>query len=152
MRSMVDVRPFRGLRFNAARVEDLGRVVAPPYDVISADEQCALLDRSPYNVVRVELPSAKSGDPYEQAARTLEAWRSQGVLVQDESPCLYLYEARFPLGGGERVRRSLVATLRLEPWEAGRVLPLELGDRSPLLRGVKRGENGVASRAPRAGI
>ena len=125
MRSMVDVRPFRGLRFNAARVEDLGRVVAPPYDVISADEQCALLDRSPYNVVRVELPSAESGDPYEQAARTLEAWRSQGVLVQDESPCLYLYEARFPLGGGERVRRSLVATLRLEPWEAGRVLPHE---------------------------
>jgi len=122
---MVDVRPFRGLRFNPARVEHLGGVVAPPYDVISADEKRALLDRSPYNVVRVELPSAESGDPYEQAARTLEAWRSQGVLIGDESPCLYLYEARFPLGGEERARRSVVAGLRLEAWEAGQVLPHE---------------------------
>jgi uncharacterized protein (DUF1015 family) len=122
---MVDVRPFRGLRFNAARVEDLGSVVAPPYDVISPAERRALLDRSPHNVVRVELPGADSGDRYEQAASTLEAWRSQGVLGQDESACLYLYEVRFELGGDERARRSLVAALRLEPWEAGRVLPHE---------------------------
>jgi uncharacterized protein (DUF1015 family) len=122
---MVDVSPFRGLRFSTSLVGDLGQVIAPPYDVISPDEQRELLGRSPLNVVRLELPATESGDPYEQAARTLEEWRSTGVLVRDNSPCLYLYEVRFGLGGEQRTRRSLVAALRLEAWESGQVLPHE---------------------------
>jgi uncharacterized protein (DUF1015 family) len=123
--AMVDVSPFRGLRFSTSLVGDLGQVIAPPYDVISRDEHRELLARSHLNVVRLELPASESGDPYEQAARSLEEWRSAGVLVREDSPCLYLYEVRFGLGGEQRTRRSLVAALRLETWESGQVLPHE---------------------------
>jgi uncharacterized protein (DUF1015 family) len=122
---MVLIQPFRGLRFNPAVVEDLALALSPPYDVISADERRALVERSPHNVVRVELPAADDGDPYQQAARTLQEWRDRAVLVQDEQPAFYLYEVGFTLGGEQRVRRSLVAALRLEPWESGQVLPHE---------------------------
>ena len=33
---MADVQPFRGFRYDLARVGQLGDVVAPPYDVIDA--------------------------------------------------------------------------------------------------------------------
>ena len=122
---MVDVRPFRGLRFDSRPVPDLGRVVCPPYDVISPDERRALVEQSPFNVVRVELPEVESGDRYAEAARTLEDWRARGVLVRDESPGFYLYEVQFRAGGEERARRALVAAVRLEPWESGQVLPHE---------------------------
>src|SRR5215216_801017 len=122
---MVDVRPFRGLRYSPARVGDLGQVLAPPYDVISADERRELLEGSDLNVVRLELPAADAGDAYTQAAETLAAWRSHCILSPDEAPCFYLYEVRFRLGGEERVRRSLVTALRLEPWTSGQVLPHE---------------------------
>lgn len=118
---MVDVRPFRGLRYSADRVRDLSLVLAPPYDVISAEERSRLLDQSPLNIVRVELPDGH----YDGAASELEAWRASGVLVRDESPAFYLYEVRFRLGGEERARRSLAVALRLEPWESGQVLPHE---------------------------
>ena len=35
---MADVRPFRGLRFTASAVPDLGLVLCPPYDVIDAED------------------------------------------------------------------------------------------------------------------
>jgi uncharacterized protein (DUF1015 family) len=122
---MVEVRAFRGLRFAPSRVADLGQVLAPPYDVIAPDEHRALLERSPYNIVRIELPTNGSNDPYVEAARTLEAWRQSGVLERDEQSSLYLYEERFEFAGQQRARRALVAALRLEPWSAGQVLPHE---------------------------
>lgn len=122
---MVDVRPFRGLRFDPERVGDLSRVLCPPYDVISPEERAALVEGSPFNLVRVELPRAEQGDPYAEAARVLAAWRGEGVLVADEAACFYLYEVRFRAGDEEHTRRSLVGALRLEPWEVGQVLPHE---------------------------
>ena len=51
-------------------------------------------------------------------------WRLDGVLRQD-APALYLYEQRFTVDGHEHVRTSLLARVRLEPWEARVVLPHE---------------------------
>src|SRR5712691_4236928 len=121
---MVDVRPFRGLRFAPAKVANPADVLAPPYDVIEPAEQRELLARSPYNIVRIELPSAEAGDRYDLAAQTLAEWRAAGVLELDSAASFYLHETRFELGG-DRVRRALIGALRLQPWEAGQVLPHE---------------------------
>lgn len=122
---MVDVRPFRGLRFDPQRIGDLSRVVCPPYDVISPAERRELLALSPYNIVRVELPADQTPEAYDEAARTLAQWRAEGVLTTETVACFYLYEVRFPSEGRTAVRRSLVAAVRLDPWEAGQVLPHE---------------------------
>ena len=84
--------PFRGLRYtsDAGPVSDL---LAPPYDVISPDEQAALRDKSEHNIVRLEKPEeVEGGDRYQEAARTLASWREQSVLALDEAPAVYFYE------------------------------------------------------------
>ena len=59
---MAEVKPFRGIHYDVKRVEDLTRVVAPPYDVISPEEQDALHRRHPKNITWVDFGMAKEGD------------------------------------------------------------------------------------------
>ena len=66
---MADVEPLRALHYDLERTGGLQDVVAPPYDVIDADERVELEARSPYNVVRIDLPVGD--DPYETAARAV---------------------------------------------------------------------------------
>lgn len=52
---MVEIAPFRGLRYNPEKVGSLADVVIPPYDVISPTEQELFHQISPYNMVHLEL-------------------------------------------------------------------------------------------------
>src|SRR3954469_16003037 len=127
---MVQVRPFAGLRFDPRRVGDLGRVVCPPYDVISRALQVDLYARSPFNLVRLELGRDEPGDDerrnrYTRAEVTLAEWRAAGVVVSEPAPTVYLHEACFSVGERRFVRRDLLAAVELAPWEAGQVLPHE---------------------------
>lgn len=127
---MNDIRPFRGLRYDRARVGPLGEVLCPPYDVISSVEQAALHRRSPFNLVRLELGLENPGDDaadnrYTRAAATFQRWLREGILREEPEPALYLYEQRFPHEGKLLVRRGVLARLRLASWEEGVVLPHE---------------------------
>jgi uncharacterized protein (DUF1015 family) len=124
---MADVRPLSGLRY--AATADLAALISPPYDVISPEAQAHYYARHPANVIRLELGLDQPGDSeldnrYTRAAVTFAEWRLRGVLRQD-APALYLYEQRFVSGGTLNRRTSLLARVRLEPWEAGVVLPHE---------------------------
>jgi uncharacterized protein (DUF1015 family) len=117
-----DIRPFRALRFDAEAVGDLGKVVAPPYDVIGADLHRTLLARHPRNAVRLDLPEGEPReDPderYRRAARTLSTWRTDGTLRKDPRPSVYVYEQAYRVPGTdhERVQRGFFARLRIEPF------------------------------------
>src|ERR1051326_5220440 len=52
---MPPVSPFAALRYSA-RAGELQRLICPPYDVISREEQAQLQALSPYNAVYLELP------------------------------------------------------------------------------------------------
>jgi uncharacterized protein (DUF1015 family) len=124
---MADVRPFAGIRYSDDT--DLARVVTPPYDVISPEAQERYYARDPRNIIRLELGKAAPGDDeldnvYSRAAITFAEWRLDGVLRQDV-PSFYAYEQRFSVDGRALARRSLLARVRLEPWEARVVLPHE---------------------------
>jgi uncharacterized protein (DUF1015 family) len=111
------VKPFRALRF----AEPSERVVAPPYDVISPEERERYLARDPHNVVHLTLP-----DSEEEAGLTLARWRAEGVLVEDDEPALWALAQDFVGPDGvARTRTGVVASLRLEPYEARVVLPHE---------------------------
>ena len=127
---MTDIRPFRGLRYQAGQVGDLAKVIAPPYDAISPDEQRALHARSPYNVVRLEYGEAHADDReesnrYTRAAATLAQWLASDVLVQDDRPAFYVYDQEFEHGGAHYRRRTLLTRVRLEEWTKGAVRPHE---------------------------
>ncbi|MEW6228252.1 MAG: DUF1015 domain-containing protein [Bacillota bacterium] len=137
---MARLIPFRAVHFNPSVVgENLGDVIAPPYDVVDAVEGKRLLDRHPYNTVRLELTIPAPGDldsrRYAEAARLWTTWRGTGILVKDEREGLYLYEHEFAHDGNRLVRTAVVGLLRLAapaegeraagPWGATRVIPHE---------------------------
>src|SRR5580700_4113392 len=84
---MPQLLPFRGLRPDPGVVGPMDDFVCPPYDVITEQQRLELLQRSPYNVVRVELPAGE----YDNAAALLSHWSSTGALVREGSPVLYGY-------------------------------------------------------------
>jgi uncharacterized protein (DUF1015 family) len=144
---MAEIHPFRGLRYDTARV-DAASVLAPPYDVISPAQQRALYDRSDANIVRIEYgetsPSdTDTDDRYTRAAADLKAWIARGVLQQDEHPALYAYLCEFEWEGRTYARRHWFAAVRLEPWSAGVIKPHEhtlsnpKADRMNLLRATR---------------
>src|SRR5262249_38256063 len=121
---MAVVSPLAALRYDPARVGDLGRVLAPPYDVITPEEQAALYARSPWNVIRLILP--REAERGAAAARTLGAWVEEGILRSDPEPALYLYSQRFALpDGSTRQRDGVLCRLRLEDFASGVVCPHE---------------------------
>ena len=118
---MAVAKPFRALRYDERRAGPLDALIAPPYDVISAEERERYAARSPYNVVRLTLPADAS-----EAAQTLAGWEQEGVLARDEQPSLWwLAQDYTGPDGVARRRDGLVAALRVEPYETGVIRPHE---------------------------
>jgi uncharacterized protein (DUF1015 family) len=124
---MADVQPLTALHYNLASVPSLGDVVAPPYDVIDAEQRAELLGRSPFNVVELDLPQAPTGgDPYEHAAETLEEWSLQGILAADREPAIWALTQDYTAPDGSRhTRRGLLARVRVTEYGPGRIRPHE---------------------------
>jgi uncharacterized protein (DUF1015 family) len=98
--------------------------------VISPTAQLRYYERSPYNVIRLELGKEEPSDNtlnnvYTRAAATLAEWRLQGILQQDAAPGYYLYQQKFTYGGQHFTRTSLLARVRLEAWSSRVILPHE---------------------------
>jgi uncharacterized protein (DUF1015 family) len=122
---MAEIQALRALHYYLARTGGLQDVVAPPYDVIDAEQRAALEAKSPYNVVRLDLPQA-DGDPYEHAARELAAWTADGVLVRDDQPALWALSQDYTGPDGRpHTRQGFFARVRVEDYGAGRIRPHE---------------------------
>jgi uncharacterized protein (DUF1015 family) len=125
---MADVKPLRALHYDPAVVGTLDAVVAPPYDVIDPEQRAQLAERSPYNVVRIDLPEAEApgGDPYANAAQLLDRWQRDGAVVRDEEPAIWaLVQDYVAPDGRARTRRGLFARVRVEDYGPGRIRPHE---------------------------
>ena len=142
------VAPFRGLRYNPEKIDDLSKAVAPPYDVIDEKYREVLYARHPNNVIRLILTKEEDGaaqklTKYEAARRTMDDWKKQAVLLRDETPQIYLYHQTYRLEDGrELTRKGFIALRRLESFEGGKIRPHEYtfagpkADRLSLLKAV----------------
>ena len=118
---MPQLLAFSGLRPDPAITGPLDEVVCPPYDIISERERLELLGRSPYNVVRLELPNGH----YDEAARLLHEWASTGALARERRPALYGYRMSYISSEGDpRQTVGVIGALVLEPPGQG-ILPHE---------------------------
>lgn len=134
---VADVRPFLGLRYDLKRVESLSQVIAPPYDVISPDRRAFYLQRSPYNIVRLEgvagnLPRSAEAEEHTRAAALLSSWIQQGILQRESRPAFYLVEHRFVHQGRERSCWSLLGRVRLEDPGGGQIYLHEATSSEPV--------------------
>ena len=121
---MARIAPFRGVFYNQKKIRDLTKVVAPPYDVISKDEQERLYKKSPYNFVRLDL--SQEPDSYNAVAQALQEWQAQGVLERDVTAAIYFLAHRFKLKGGEqKLRHGFFALTELQEFSSGVIRPHE---------------------------
>ena len=125
---MAEIEPLRALHYDLSKVGALADVVAPPYDVIDAEQREELLKRSPYNVVTVDLPRAEAGgrDAYESAGEQFENWQMQGAVVRDGEPAIWAHTQRYVGPDGvEQTRRGFFCRVRIEEYGPGGVRPHE---------------------------
>jgi uncharacterized protein (DUF1015 family) len=124
---LVNFRPFRGLRYNQAD-GDLGRLISPPYDVLTEQQVDELVQRDQHNVIRLEHPVVAlrgETEPYAAAAAHFDTWQRESTLRRDLSPAFYVHRQEFEEAGEPRGRWILYGRLRLTDWEEGDVLPHE---------------------------
>ena len=127
---MVDIAPFRGLLFNQGKTGPVDQVTAPPYDVISPEQQDALYKKNPYNVVRLILEKQYPEDDekknrYTRSSVTFKKWIEDGVLVEDEKPGFYVYSQEYDYEGESVCRVGFFARVRAEDFSAGNICPHE---------------------------
>lgn len=127
---MAKVFPFKGIIYNKKRVKNLSRVITPPYDVISEQEQDDFYEISDYNIIRLILGKEFPGDSqynnkYVRAAAFFEGWLRHNVLIQDEKPAIYYYEQIFSFNKKKYKKAGFIALLRLEDFGRGKVFPHE---------------------------
>jgi uncharacterized protein (DUF1015 family) len=121
---MADVQPLRALHYELEQTGGLQDVIAPPYDVIDADQRMELERRSPYNVVAIDLPVGD--DPYQNASDRLDQWLAEGVVVRDDTPAIWALAQDYVGPDGEaRTRQGFLARVRVDEYGPGRIRPHE---------------------------
>ena len=146
---MAKIEPFQSVYYNSTVVEDISKVVCPPYDIIGTDEQEAFYQKNPYNIIRLILGNDFSGDTvdenkYTRAAGYLEDWLRRSIFIQDPESVLYVYEQVFSLEGKKKRRLGFIALMHLQeegenktvyPHENTHTAPKE--DRLKLIKSVE---------------
>ena len=94
---MAIVKAFKAIRPTAALAD---KVAALPYDVMNSEEARQMVVGNPYSFLHVDKaeidldPSIDLYDKrvYEKARDNLNGMITDGVYIQDEKPCLYIYK------------------------------------------------------------
>ncbi len=141
---MVDILPFKGLLYNQDKINDVSKVVSPPYDVIGPGLLKKLKEISPYNVTNLILPeSLEEENKYVHAANILENWIKGQILVSDKKKSFYLIEVIFEEEGKQKSINGFIGLNKIEDYDSGKVLrhedtlPKPKEDRLKLLEATK---------------
>ena len=121
---MIRIAPFRGIFYNQKKIRDLSKVIAPPYDVISKEEQEKLYKKSPHNFIRLDLN--QEPDSYSAASQLFNEWLASDVFERDPTPSIYFLSHRFKLKSGEqKLRQGFLALTELQDFSIGEIRPHE---------------------------
>lgn len=124
---MAELRPFRGVR---PPKELAQKLVAPPYDVVNAEEARAYAKGNAdsfFRISRPEIDLSPMTDEhadvvYAKGRENLEEFKRTGRLVQDSEPCFYLYRQRM----GAHVQTGVVAAASVPEYDAQLIKKHEL--------------------------
>jgi len=116
------IRPFAGLRPAPGRAAD---VAAPPYDVLNSNEARERAEGRPWSFLHISKPEIdlpEGTDPYDACVYTkgkenFDKMLAEGVLVQDDKPCYYLY--RLIMGDHQQI--GLVAAASVPDYDTNRI-------------------------------
>ena len=128
---MTHIEPFKGVLYSTKKVK-IDKVTAPPYDVIPPETQDELYNSDEYNVVRLILGKETPADSgknnkYTRAKDFFNSWLEKNVLVQDETPAIYVYSQGYKDAntGENKTSWGFLARMEIEDPKTSRVLPHE---------------------------
>lgn len=141
---MAEIRPVKAWRYNEQLSRSIGEQTSPLFDVISHEQRNALYD-NPYNSIHLSVP-LHSETPA-AAKRTLEKWKKEGAIIQDEIPGIYVYYQYFSLPGHskEYVRKGFISWVKATDWNNPdtdilrheNTMPNSVNDRVDVLRATE---------------
>ncbi len=93
---MITIKPFKGLR---PRKDIVDKVAAKPYDVLNSAEAKEEAKDNPFSFLRISKPEINfdttidqyADEVYQKGKEVFDGFIKDGVLVQDTTPCLYVY-------------------------------------------------------------
>ena len=117
---MVKVFPFRGLR---PIPEKAVEIASPPYDVLNAQEAKEIINNHPNSFLRVNKAECEFDDRidphsetvYQKAKENLLLFIENGLMIQDEQPCLYIYRLTI----NNQCQTGLCCVMSVEDYENG---------------------------------
>jgi len=118
---MAELLPLKAWRYNKELGENLEKLTAPLFDVVST-KQRELLYQDPLNSIHLSVPQGDQG--HLTAQNLLRKWKNTGVLEQDDVPGIYVYYQYFRLSGEleERCRKGFIAQIKATSWEEKKIL------------------------------
>jgi uncharacterized protein (DUF1015 family) len=128
---MAFIAPFRGLRYNPEKIQQLEEVVTPPYDIIDEQAQAALYKKNPYNMIQLDLSknftsASLTDERYAGARRIFDRWQQEEILIRDRLPVIYLYGIDYRLPSGKTLtRKGFLSLVRLADFSEGIIKPHE---------------------------
>ncbi|MBF0484697.1 MAG: DUF1015 domain-containing protein [Candidatus Omnitrophica bacterium] len=123
------IKPFKAYLYNLEKVE-AAKVVCPPYDVISEDDQTKLHERSPYNFTHIDLGKDKPADTkennkYTRAKTIFDSWVEKKIIVPEEETGIYFYKQEYKIVGQKYSRVGFISLMHLKDGQESKVFPHE---------------------------
>ena len=128
--AMTQIKPFKAVFYNKEKVEDLSKVVCPPYDVISPQEQNDFHNLHPNNFIHILLGKDRAQDnktenKYTRAKEIFEKWLKSRVLIEDDQEAIYFYRQEFQVRGEKHGRLGFIALMKLQDPKDSKIYPHE---------------------------
>ncbi len=115
---MSQIKPFKAYR---PKPEVAGKLASVPYDVINTAEARKLAEGNPVSFLHVCRPEIEfpegvdehADKVYAKGAANLQQFVQQGTLIQEATPCLYVYQQKM----GDHVQAGLVCLCSVKEYE-----------------------------------
>ncbi len=126
---MPEILPFTPYYYSCGRKDNkfaknkLSKLISPPYDVISKEEEKRLKQKK-FNITHIILP-----ETYDKAAFYLNDWIEKKILINNAKKGIYIYGIEFTINDNPEIikRYGIVSILKLtEFFDHGDVLPHEM--------------------------
>ncbi len=139
---MAEILPIKAWRYNDKLKSKIDELTAPLFDVVS-EKQRQLLYENHINSIHLSVP--KGPESASRARQTLEKWKREQIIVQDDEPGIYVYYQYFRLPGEHdaRCRKGFIAQIKAYNWEEQIILRHEntivhaVNDRIDLLKSTE---------------
>jgi len=117
---MVEIAPFKGITYNKEKIEDMDKVMSPPYDIISEEMQNNLYKKHPNNFVKLilgkQFPNdSKEDNRYIRAKQLFDEWQKNSILLESEKNAIYPYKIEYTLNNETKIMNGFFVLLKLDP-------------------------------------